>query len=272
MGKPADWIQVGELAKGITENILPPSDGLAGRTFRLNLEDGSRWELIFRDAGTLEWNINKGADRGEQGRAGYVATCPREQIFFVDYIHPRAAATAVSLVMDLNRNIATALIGQLPGEATARQDLFSRIEGNTELTAVDAKFLSAAVDGGYTDQTPRHMPTTELVGKRVQYVYSRTEAYEHIYLNENLYTWHCLAGVEQGLADTDRCHHYKIADQLYLFVWREKLVPTMGVVIIDMQQKKTTGKLFGYETNDFGKLTNAPVGAYATVLNVTRHA
>ena len=75
------------------------------------------------------------------------------------------------------------------------------------------------------------MPTDALVGKRVQYVYSQTEAYEHIYLNENLYTWQCLRGSEAGLADTDRCHYRRIADELYLFVWREKVVPTLGVVL-----------------------------------------
>ena len=99
-----------------------------------------------------------------------------------------------------------------------------------------------------------HLPTDELVGKRVQYVYSQTEAYEHIYLNEDLYTWQCLRGSEQGLADTDRCHYRRIADGLYLFVWREKVIPTLGVVLVDWACKRSNGKLFGYEGSDFGAL------------------
>ncbi|MFZ7125520.1 MAG: MoaF C-terminal domain-containing protein [Desulfobacterales bacterium] len=102
-------------------------------------------------------------------------------------------------------------------------------------------------------------------------VYSDTETYEHIYLNEHLYTWHCLAGIEKGLADTDRCHAYRIGEGLYLFVWREKVVPTLGVVMIDLQRMKTTGKILGYEDGDFGTIVNAPVGAFATLLNVTPH-
>ena len=95
MGKAVDWIQVGELAKGITENILPPSDALTGRTIRLNLEDGRQWELMFKGADTLQWHILQGGNTGDQGTAGYVATCPREAIYFVDFVHPRAtAATA----------------------------------------------------------------------------------------------------------------------------------------------------------------------------------
>jgi hypothetical protein len=34
---------------------------------------------------------------------------------------------------------------------------------------------------------------------------------------------------------------------------------------------KTTGKLFGYEGNDFDRVTNFPIGAKARILNVTSH-
>jgi hypothetical protein len=125
------------------------------------------------------------------------------------------------------------------------------------------------VDGPFNPDGPNYAPTSEMVGKRYQYVYSETETYEHIYLTDNLYTWHCLAGIEKGLADTDRCHYYKIENELYLFVWREKIVPTLGVLLLDWKQKRSTGKLFGYETNDFGKLSNSPVGAFSTKLNET---
>ena len=106
-----------------------------------------------------------------------------------------------------------------------------------------------------------------MVGKRVEYTYSPTECYEHIYLNERFYTWHCLLGSEKGLADTDRCHYYKLADRLYLFVWREKIVPTLGSVVVDLEALRTTGKIFGYQGEGPGGLSNFPVGARARVLN-----
>ena len=58
---------------------------------------------------------------------------------------------------------------------------------------------------------------------------------------------------------------------VYLFTWREKIVPTLGVVVVDMQKMKTTGKIFGYESNNFSKLINFPVGAFAKLINVTRY-
>jgi hypothetical protein len=64
------------------------------------------------------------------------------------------------------------------------------------------------------------------------------------------------------LCDTDRCHYYKIAEQLYLFVWREKIIPTLGLVLIDLQQHRSDGKIFGYAGASFDELSNFPVSSY----------
>jgi hypothetical protein len=111
--------------------------------------------------------------------------------------------------------------------------------------------------------------TTELVGKRIRYRYSTTELYEHIYLNPSFYSWHCLSGVEAGLCDTDFCHYIKLREELYLFVWQEKIVPTLGVVTIDLVRGKTDGKIFGYAGYDFGARSNFPVGAFVEFVNFT---
>ena len=131
------------------------------------------------------------------------------------------------------------------------------------------------MDTAFTSSTPRHLPTTDLVGRRVEYTYSATERYEHIYLNEHFYTWHCLLGSEKGLADTDRCHYLKLAEDLYLFVWREKIIPTLGAVVVDFQAMRTMGKIFGHAHgggggNDSSGLVDFRVGARARVLNVTK--
>ncbi|MFV4889300.1 MoaF C-terminal domain-containing protein [Acinetobacter baumannii] len=66
-----------------------------------------------------------------------------------------------------------------------------------------------------------HPRSTSLVGKRVFYRYSDVEAYEHIYLAPGTFTWHCVRGGEQGIADTERCMAFDIAEDLYLFLDRE---------------------------------------------------
>ena len=270
MTEDLKFIQVGDLAEGITENILPDSDGLAGKSLKLFFEDGTVAQIRFNTIHAMTWEAIDGPEKGNTEDVTYRATSLRKGIFFVDYVKENQRATTVSLVIDLPAQRTTALIGSLPTEADTRKDAFSRVREGLELTGVSVRFLRAAIDMPIPEAHP-HGPTNELVGKRIKYVYSKTEAYEHIYLNPNLYTWHCLQGIEKGLADTDRCHYYKIAERLYLFAWREKIIPTLGVVMVDLNAMKTTGKLFGFEGDDFSRLTNAPIGAYATLLNVTRY-
>jgi hypothetical protein len=261
------FIQVGDLAKGITENVLPDSDELIGESLDLYFEDGRVANFHFNSAHSLTWEIRQAHEKSRRQEAHYRATRPREGIYFVDYIDGSRRAVSVSLVIDRNRQAATMVIGTLPTEAETCKDAFSRVREDLELTAVGAQFLLASIGKPFVPGDHPHQATDELVGKRIKYVYSKTEAYEHIYLTPKLYTWHCLAGVEKGLADTDRCYYYKIAKALYLFVWREKIVPTLGVVMVDLERMKTTGKLFGYQGDDFGVLTNAAIGAHATLLN-----
>jgi len=272
MQNTKDWIQVGELAEGIKDgNVLPKSTDLFGKTMTLYFEEGSALRISFLEDYQLSWEMIEGQGVGSKGKEPYIATSPKEDIYFVDYIKHDDTAESVSLVLDLNAKMATAVLGRMPTEEETRKDPYRRAIDGEELTPVTVEFLRAGINQPVDKDETNHLPTSDLIGKRVKYTYSQTEAYEHIYLNENLYTWHCLAGLEKGLADSDRCHHIKITDELYLFVWWEKVIPTLGVIIIDLTKLKTTGKLFGYETDDFSKISNVEIGAYATILNSTQY-
>ena len=262
------FIHVGALAEGFApnSNILPSTADLAGRDLRLQFSDGSSLALEFLAADTL---------RTTSGEHAYRATSVRDGIYFVDYCGGENGASSTSLVLDLRRRLATSVTGTLPGELETRVDAFTRIERGDELTSVRASFRHGVIAHGAApptvDATALHAPTTELIGMRNLYIYSETERYEHIYLNEHFYAWQCLEGAEQGLADVDRCHCFRIDEQLYLFVWREKVIPTLGVVMIDLARMKTDGKIIGYQGDSFDAVSNFPVGAQAEVINITRY-
>lgn len=292
MSEPV-FIQVGALAEGFApaSHILQPVSDLEGRTFALHYADGVVHTLHFTGAQSVEVERTfAGAENqanAAQARERHACrvTYVREGIYFVDYVgaderllddsgKPRAAAT--SYVLDLRKQLCTAVIGTLPSEAEIHIDAFTRVERGLELTGVQVQLRHGriGVQAPLLDEAPYeplHAPTRELIGMRNLYTYSATERYEHIYLNENFYAWQCLSGVEAGLADVDRCHMIGIDAKLYLFVWREKIVPTLGVVMIDLERMKTDGKIFGYQGSRFDALSNFPVGAHAQVLNVTRH-
>lgn len=253
------WISVGELGEAFgadaDSHTLPASSRLTGTRVALRFEDGSALDYHFQSEGELV----DGTGRAER----YRATEIRPGILFVDLILSARRAATISIVLDLDRGICTAVEATLPEEAEARVPLVQRVARGEDLTGVRAKFLSGAIDAPFGPGAARHGHTRELIGRRIEYTYSRSERYEHVYLNDQFYTWHCLSGSEQGLADTDRCHHFKIADRLYLFVWREKIVPTLGAVVVDLLQMRTTGKILGYRELDFGAVVNFPVGARA---------
>lgn len=263
-----EWIPVGALGDAFApeNNCLPPVSDLAGRTFTLNFENGWKIEHRFLDDGTLAWRLLAGEGQPGADTEHYVATRPRPGVYFVDFIKNSERATSVSLVLDLDNRVFLAVLGELPDRAAATQPMLDRIARGDALTGVDARFLRGTLDHDFSANAPLPCPTAELIGKRIEYRYSTAEHYEHIYLNEDFYTWHCLAGSEYGLCDTDACHYYRIRDGLYLFVWREKLIPTLGVICIDLQALKTSGKIFGYEENDFASTRNFSVGAYASIV------
>lgn len=270
MSNNSSWVMVGDLEKSFTpeNNTLPQTPDLAGRTVRLTADDGSQREYFFETADVVVWQQQPDMRRA---CARYLATSLREAIYFVDFITDDGEAKSESLVLDLGRHLYTSVTARMPTQAQIDESLFRRAASGRELTAVDAAIVSGTIEGG-AGQLPLHHPTEELVGKRVMYTYSNTERYEHIYLNPRFYTWHCLEGVEKGLADTDRCHYVKVDHNLYLFVWREKIIPTIGVVMVDLDRMKTTGKILGYEGQKAGTLSNFPVGAQARLLNVTSYA
>lgn len=270
MGTTQDWISVGALGEAFAPraNVLPWAERLLGKNLRLFLPNDAVLDLQFLATGIATWRsraLLAGVPEENTVATDAIATEIRPGIFFVDFINPLQRASTISAVLDLASRACTVVLGQLPTDEETSQPMLQRIAEKKELTSVSAKFLHGWIDA--PSEGTGHAETSELVGKRVEYTYSPTERYEHVYLNDKLYSWHCLEGSERGLADTDRCHAVRIAPLLYLFVWREKIVPTLGIVLLDLERLKTTGKILGYRTLDSGEITNFPVGALARVVS-----
>jgi hypothetical protein len=272
-----NWISVGALAESFASdradsNVLPRSGDLAGRRITLHVDGDDAVEYVFTTDSALTCRrTGRDGSATAQGES-YLATSLRPGVYFVDFVpHGASPPTSVSLVLDLDLGVATVVTAELPDARTAHGGLLVRAQRQQELTTVATTIAPATIDRPFDTAAPLHLPTTELVGLRVQHRYNPQELYEHIYLNDKRYAWHCLQGSEQGLSDADRCHYRKIAPELYLFVRREKIVPTLGAVLIDFQQMKTTGKIFGYADDDLGRISNFQVGARSKILNRTEH-
>jgi hypothetical protein len=269
--KSREYITVGELSVGFSENMLQPVGGLAGKVIELYHESGKKSRIAFLDAEALKWETEQSSGT-EKFICSYQAVIPREHMYFIDFIASFGDSKSVSIIIDMRRRFATVVTGILPTPEEMKIPLIIRAERAMPLTAVQVIFEHASLDSPFSEATPRHQKTRDLVGKRAQWVYSSKDAYEHIYLNENTYTWHCIAGKEKGLADTDRCFYYKLGENFYLFVWIEKIIPTLGVILEDLDVMRSYGKIFGYEGCAVnGRIANFAVGSYATMLNTTEY-
>lgn len=250
------FISVGKLGEGFAPEaaVLEETSDLAERTFTLHL--AAPYTLRIAD-GLASW--------GEHTDIPVRVTSIRSGLYLVDGV---AGEVSTTFVLDLDTGAATYVEGRLPDAATREESAYARIRRGADPTGVTARIVHGGIGGPAAEP---HAPTRALVGLRNKYTYSPSEVYEHIYLTPNLYTWHCLKGAESGLADTDRCHHIALRDRLTLFIWREKLVPTLGLVLIDLDGMHTDGKIFGNEGFDADSIVNFPVGARAEILNITAH-
>ncbi|MFC7392954.1 molybdenum cofactor biosynthesis F family protein [Scopulibacillus cellulosilyticus] len=261
-----DYISVGELSVGFSENIMQPTDRLVGESLTLFYENGKKSKLTFVDIETLKWAIIDG-EAEEKFVCSYTAVMPRENIYFIDFIVSYGDTKSISIVLDLRQKIATVITSILPTAEEIAIPMLDRANQGVPLTSVKAVFEHVSVDKPFTDDAPQHRPTTDLIGKTIEFIYSSKDVYQHTYLNENYYTWHCVSGNEKGLCDTDRCFYYKVDNNLYLFLWLEKVIPTAGVVIEDLDAMRSYGKIYGYEGYQAGRISNFPVGSYAKIVN-----
>jgi hypothetical protein len=241
---------VGELALTIGAWAPQPSAGLAGETLFLDFDDGSRGEARFRPDGTLDWSEDK--------LPAWSAPCRvvelRPGLFMADMIDASRIAATRTLIIDRARGSALEIQVAMPDSREVAIPLFKRAQSGRRLTAVALRQRRAGLGNPFP-------PTTELVGRAKTYRYSATDIYQHIYVSADRYSWQCLSGSEKGLADTDETIHLRLAEDLVLFIWLEKIIPTCGMVAIDLAAGRSSGKIFGYASAELTQLTNVAVGA-----------
>lgn len=262
-----DFPTVEELSNGFSEFKLECTNEFIGKTLHLYDEKNNQVDYTFTDSVNLEISYF-GTKQSKITVSAYTIVCPRNGIYMLDYIESHEKAKSVTIVIDINPGIATIMNAQLPTKEEADISQLIRAKKNMPMTSVKAEFIHASVDAPFTENTLKHEFTQDLVGKHIRFQYSSNDTYEHIYLNDKFYTWHCVKGIEKGLCDTDRCYYLKITDHLYWFTWIEKVVPTIGTVMEDLSPEimRSFGKIAGYESYDHGDITNFQVGSYATEL------
>jgi hypothetical protein len=252
-----EWPSVGTMLDGFGNQTLPASAALTGTTLQIPHEGEHTATFTFHDAHSLTWTAadgdkNQGDDN--QGAARYKAIEARPGIFIIDFVRGEDRhAENVTIVLDRNTGAVTTAISSF------------MIEGDK--TRCTTRFSHGNVEGA---AAALHSRSGGLVGKRIYYRYSDVETYEHIYLNAGTFTWHCLRGGEAGLADTDRCLTFDVGDGLFLFFWTEKVMTVEAVLLIDLREQRSIGRMFGWD-EPAAEPVILPFNSRLTVLNTTEY-
>lgn len=267
-----DFVTVSELAVGFSEYALETTDAWVNQTLDLSLQDGREITIQCLDIQTAYIKISDKNSVLYEFSTSYQMLKIRDSLFFIDFIIPshvlpEGQPISFSAIIDRDKQIATIIWGILPEKAAYELSTFYRASQNLPITAVKVDFFSASLNRAWQTDTTVHSVTDRLIGKKIQFKYSENDLYQHTYLNKNFYTWECLEGIEAGLCDTDKCYYYDLNHNIFLFVWIEKVIPTIGIVIEDMDYKRSHGKIYGYTGYQSGQVTNFLVGSFAAEMN-----
>ncbi|MDF5753161.1 MoaF C-terminal domain-containing protein [Spongiactinospora sp. TRM90649] len=242
---------------GLTRTDPPPA--LVGRVVVLYDDHGTRVTHRF-GTDTVAWTRSpgRGDDVSASGEDHYEAFRIADDLFYVQFRRTRTPEETISLALDFTSGHAlsvTSLISDpAPGRPRVRQ-----------------RFATARIEGIESTMLPPAL-STALTGRRVLWEYGPDRVYEHIYLGPRQYTWQCLAGSEEGLADTDECTAYELRPGIFLFAWQEKALPCAAVTVADhrdIRSIRSRGVLFGldearqalahFTLDGFGKLISTTV-------------
>lgn len=259
---PPDWKEMDDFAAGIDANRMPVTDRLAGATLAIRLADGTATKLVFASAGEVAWQRVEPDGQSRGGTDWYEAIEVRDGVFFLDQTFGDRPNSSAVTILSLSERRVLQIISTIADVPTPGVPRVSQrfVPGVLE----SASGVDGAAPDGAEPTGVEPAPSRDLVGWRALYRYSPNHLYEHIYLSSERYAWQCLVGEQRGHGDVDLTTTWKFAEGLYVFTFREFIIPVAATWLYDLDAMRTTGKFFGI--GEDGSVSNRPGGAYITSL------
>ena len=243
----AEGTHVFDVVSAMAGHGLPPSAGLAGKTFAIHYDDGPVIVYRFTSADNLEWR--EGRQTWQAARYNAWENMPGVFIFG-HLLAGKPDHDGHIVVADLANGKATCFRGTLntpyfANEAGA-ETLFGKIVGED------------IPDPG----EERHERTLDMLGRCFTWSYSPGLTSMHLYSSPNTVSWIIFTPSGHGGAEWSGSGDFvKIRDQLYFCRWQEEACNgTLGTILINMRTMHDSG--IGYHCGAEG-LSLRAIGAYA---------
>ncbi|HST83400.1 MAG TPA: molybdenum cofactor biosynthesis F family protein [Kineosporiaceae bacterium] len=243
---PEDWKGMDDFARGIDGNRLPTTGALAGTALAVEMDGRPRLDLRFSSVDQVQWTSDS-----DSGTDWYEAVEMRPGLLYLTFTYTADPLRAVVLVVNRNAGRTLLIESRIGPEPTPGRP-------RVDQTFVPGHLVDVVASG------PEPGPTRDLIGWRALYRYSPNHLYEHVYLSSERYAWQCLQGEQRGHGDVDLATTWSLGDTLYVFTFREFLIPVAATWLYDLDALRTVGTFFGL--GDGGSVRCAPGGALITPL------
>lgn len=230
---------------------IAATDDLVDQSMKITLDSGVVYDLQFKSAKEVGWK-----NGSESGTDWYEAIVVAPQTYYIDLTFTDTPRKTVTFFVNTETRQALAVTsfireGEIGKEPRAVQDFTPGVLGDPSVPPTGFK----------------PAPTRDLIGLRAMYVYNPNQCFEHIYLNEKRYAWHCIGGPLKGESDVELHITYKFGVNQYIFSWREFGLPVCTVFFHNWDEMRETGKFLAI--GEDGKIANTPAGALIRKLSVT---
>jgi steroid delta-isomerase-like uncharacterized protein len=222
------------------------TDALAGREHSLYLTDGRVLHYVFTDGETLTAEGVKGGHGFEARDCQYTATESAPGIFFLKHGYDTNERLTTCVILDLNRNQAVVIDGEIPAE------------GDDDYRLRKTHVGGCIGEPPAAGEIPAPSFPPDLVGKRFVADYSERYAWELIYMNETRVAWQGLKG-NPGIGDTETYDASSFAPGVYTVSWSEEAETLAAVFLYNFDARTITGHMWGYAP-ELKKFLHAPLG------------
>lgn len=229
----------------------------AGQSFKVGHADHSISSYEFSRYGTVKWDHHSYGSLGasSSGEDRYEVCSVGGNLFCVQICPNTDVQEATTLFVDLVHH-RTLTVRTILGDG-AQQPVLTQ------------QFVAGELDDARPDGAVA-VPSAALVGQRVVWELSDEQAYEHVYLSPDRFTWQGLNGPRRGVAATDDCTTYMLRRGCYVFGWRERDRAVAGLMVSDMLTLRGDGMLFGAGEAP-GTSKHLTFGAQGTLSSVTAY-